>query len=110
MRDYEILLWLQSVVPESDKQKRALESAERAFTNALNFTIDVGVEDFLSAYERDDLINKASGELYEEYVEYCNDFDVTEVTQNLLTRSVTHKYNLRVVVVYKDKKSIRVFK
>ena len=110
MKDYEIILWLKSVMPESDKQKKSLEAAERAFYKASDYFDNEELNDFLEAYDRSDLIGKPSGELYEEYLEYCNDYDLTEVTHSTLTRFVTHKFNLKVVVGKVNNKSVRVYK
>ncbi len=112
MNDLEILKWLKKAQLESksEKQKKTLEAMERTFYNSTNFIIEESVEDFLSAFTKEDLINKPSGELYEEYLEYCTDLYDELVTQSLLTRSVGHLFNLRTKPVYIDKKTIRVFK
>ncbi len=110
MKDYEIILWLKSLKPESEEQGKAIEAMERAFYKALNVTPNEDIDDFLEGYEKTDLINKASGELYEEYLEYCTDFDANEVSHSLLTKIVMQKYKLRVVVAKVNKKSVRVFR
>ena len=110
MKNYEIIQWLRELKPESDEQRKAIEAAEKAFNRALNFTTNNDVNDFLEAYEKTDLINKPTGELYNEYLEYCNDFESDEISHSLFTRMVIQKYNLRVVVVKVNKKSVRVFK
>lgn len=110
MKDYQIVQWLRQLKPESEEQRRAIESAERAFYRSLNLTPNDDVNDFLEAYDRTDLINKPSGELYEEYLQYCNDFDADEISHSLFTKMVKQKYKLRVIVSKVNKKSVRVFK
>lgn len=110
MKDYEIIQWLRGLKPESEEQRRAIESAERSFYRALDFTPNADVDDFLSVYERADLINKPSGELYDEYLEYCNDFDADEISHSAFSKYVMYKFNLKIKVSKVNDKSVRVYK
>lgn len=110
MNDLEIIKWLRDVKPERAEQKKALEAAERAFYNSIYFVLDEGVEDFLTMFTKDELRNKPSGDLYEEYVEYGTGQYDEIVTHSVFTKSVGYLFNLRSKVVKIDGKSIRVYK
>ena len=110
MTDIEIIKWFKSIKPKNEKQRKALESAERAFYKALNFCVDDELDEFLSVYERTDLINKPSGELYDEYLEYCNDFDADEISHSAFSKYVMYKFNLKIKVSKVNDKSVRVYK
>lgn len=110
MKDIDIIKWFKSTKPESEKQRKALESAERAFYKALNICVDDELDDFLSVYEKTDLINKPTGELYNEYLEYCNDFESDEISHSLFSKYVMYKFNLKIKVSKVNGKSVRVYK
>lgn len=111
MKDYEILLWLKNIQPESDEQQRLLDALERTYYRVTKEpTVDEELEDFLSAYTRESMIDKPSGELYEEYLDYCTDYDLPEVSHAVLTKAASQVHKLKVRVAWISGKSVRVFK
>lgn len=110
MNDLEIIKLIKGIKPESEKQRKALESMERAFYRSINSIVDESVEDFLSAYDRSDLINKPSAELYDEYLEFCEESELDDVSHTLLSKITMQKFNLRCAVVKLDNKSVRVYR
>ena len=99
-----------NIKPENEKQRKALEAAERAFCSYFHYIIDEGVEDFLNGYDKADIIGRTTSEIYEEYEEYVTDIYDNIVTQSTFTRAVGRLYNLRSAVVKRDGKAVRVFK
>ena len=111
MKDYEIILMLKNINPENETQKRALELAESAFRSATDNEIeDKDAYEFLDAYSREELINVSSGDLYNEYFNFCEKLDVTPISQNLLTRMAKRKFNLTCRVIRDGEKICRAFK
>ena len=110
MNDLEIIKMFRNIKPANEKQKRALEAAERAFYNSIHIYIDESVEDFLSGYDKVDLSGRTPKEVYEEYVEYVTDIYDVIVSQSTLTRAIGYVFNLKSVPVFRDGKTIRVFK
>lgn len=111
MKDYEILLWLMNLKPESEEQRKAIEAAEKAFRNSKKLAqVDKSVEDFLQMYSKEELVNVASGELYNEYFNFCDQFNYIPVSQNMLSRTVNRLFNLKCRPVLIKNKTVRVFK
>lgn len=110
MKDYEIIMWLKELTPESEEQAKAIRAAENAFYRALKFEPDSNIREFLEAYDKEQIINKSSSELYEEYLEYCNDFDYTEASHSLFTRTVKFMLDLHIKVIKIDGKATRVYR
>lgn len=101
---------LKRIDPETDLQRKALESAEREFRNVIEAIVDESIEDFFTGYSKDDIINKPSGDWYNEYLQFCTDFDYEPVSQNQLTKLTQRQYNVNCKVVKINDKSVRVFK
>ena len=110
MKDYEIIMILKRIEPENDLQRKALESAEREFRAVTENEIDEGIQDYFSAYSKDDVVNKPSFEWYKDYINFCNDFDYIPVSQNQLTKATRREFNVIVKVIKLNGKTIRVFK
>ena len=68
------------------------------------------MEDFLTMYEKEDIKGKASGELYDEYVDYGTGQYDEIVPHSVFTKSVSYLFNLKSKVVRVNGKSTRVYK
>ncbi len=112
MTDYEILKFLRDIKPESIKQKRALKKVELTFLRSINTVVEVDedLEEYLMAYERDELIDMSSGELYREYLEFCENEELTPVTHKKFTQAVKYTFDLDVKVVRQNNKIFRIYK
>ena len=71
---------LKRIEPENDLQRKALESAEREFRRVTENEVDEGIQDYFSAYSKDDIVNKLSKDWYTDYVSFCEDFDYEPVS------------------------------
>lgn len=111
MKDYEIILWLSHLVPESEAQAKSIKAMEMAFRDSTgNEYLDEGVADFIQLYDRETIINVPTGELYNEYFDFCVQFDYVPVSQNMLTRIVKKTFKVHVMIKRINDKSTRVFR
>ena len=110
MKDYEIIMWINKLEPESEKQKRAIKAMENAFRSITENKLDEGINDFIGIYTKEEIVNKASGELYDEYFEYCEDFDYTPVSHSAFSKTIMRTFGLVIRPVKVNNKTVRVYK
>lgn len=109
MKDHEIIMFLKQPA-ENDKQRRAMDAAERAFRRYCNtYELDDDLEFFFSDYTADSLIGVESGKLYEDYKRMCSDYGMEIKSHIYLTKAVKYLFNLRIVQSCIDGKTKRIF-
>ena len=112
MTDYEILKLIKDIKPENITQRRALKNAELSFLRAVSKVVEVDeeLEEYLTVYEKSELIGVSTGDVYKEYLEFCENEELTPVTHKKFTQAIKYTFDLNVRVMKIDSKSVRVFK
>lgn len=112
MTDYEILKTIKSIEVETIEQKKALKKAELSFLRSISkpVEIDEDLQEYLTVYERDEIIGVSTGGVYREYLDFCENEELTPVSHMKFTQAVKYTFDLNVKVIKEDGKSVRVYK
>ena len=112
MTDYEILKTIKSIEAETIEQKKALKKAELSFLRSISkpVEIDEDLQEYLTVYDKDELIGATTGGVYREYLDFCENEELTPVSHKKFTQAVKYTFDLDVKFIKEDGKTVRVYK